>query len=166
MGFIEGQVSAQVARHTPQPSSLAETLRYYIVRPGNVMIPLVPADQLPFQLQGIPRQLSHQQMFEGGWKPLKETTESAFLLPVQAPAQTPTQAPMQRILSPRFFAPDHKARRDATEMPEAMPKHSRAQYVTSSTSGPSKLLPEESFDVGHATSPMLEDHPAVSKSLQ
>ncbi|KAF2801056.1 hypothetical protein K505DRAFT_412529 [Melanomma pulvis-pyrius CBS 109.77] len=102
-----------LAHHHPQHSLLDQGLRYYIVRPGNIMIPLIPADQLPFQLQGVPRQLNHQQMCEGGWKFLMETNESALHLPIQPPAQVVS-------LSPKFLPPDYKARGEATVTSDAV----------------------------------------------
>jgi hypothetical protein len=93
------QAAISMAQHSP----LDPGLRYYIVRPGNTMIPLIPIDQLPFQLQGVPRQLSHQEMFEEGWKFLQETSESAQPLPVQTPAQVSRP-------QPKFLSPDHDVR--------------------------------------------------------
>jgi len=104
--MTSAQIKAPVL--VPQSSLLGQDLRHYIVRPGNIMIPLIPVDQLPFQLQGIPRQLNHQQMFEGGWKFIQETKESAKPLPIQAPTKVePSQ--------PKFLPPDYKVRAEAVE---------------------------------------------------
>lgn len=88
--------------------SLPESIRCYLLR-GNTMVPLVPADQLPFQLKGIPRQLGHRQMSDQGWKLFKETTEVPFVLSVQAP----TTNDLPSHCSPgkaKYLAPDHHVR--------------------------------------------------------
>jgi hypothetical protein len=70
---------------TLEASALPDGLRYYLLH-GNAMVPLVPIDQLPFQLQGIPRQLTHRQMSDESWKLLHETEFPATMLSIQAPS--------------------------------------------------------------------------------
>ena len=105
-------MATQVAR----PSALPDGLRYYLLR-GNVMVPLVPIDQLPFQLHGVPRQLTHRQMSDENWKLLHETEYPATSLSIQAPSSfLPSQpAPLPR---PRFLAPDHHVRNESTNTVE------------------------------------------------
>ena len=85
--------------------ALPESLRYYLLRQNNVrgsaIVPLIPVDQLPFLLRGIPRELTHRQMSDQGWKLFSETNEAPILLSVQTP--TPTS-------NPRYLAPDHHVR--------------------------------------------------------
>ncbi|KAE8869425.1 hypothetical protein PTNB73_04478 [Pyrenophora teres f. teres] len=79
---------------TSSTCALPEGLRYYLLRQhdvrGSVIVPLVPADQLPFLLQGVPRELTHRQMSDQGWKFFSETNEAPMLLSVQAPQPTKT----------------------------------------------------------------------------
>lgn len=73
--------------HTPastQRAQLPEGIRYYIVRPDKTMVPLVPADQLPFQLNGIPRQLSHQQLSSEKWEYFADTSDPKSIFSVRA----------------------------------------------------------------------------------
>jgi hypothetical protein len=94
-----------------EPSPMAETLRYYILRePGSVIVPLVPADLIPMAIHGVPRQLSHRQMAEGGWKFVAETFEPAVLLPNISSRQTVSLPSPPTPLVPKFVAPDHVAR--------------------------------------------------------
>jgi hypothetical protein len=75
-------------------------------------VPLIPVDQLSFQLQGIPQQLSHRQMSEEGWKFVGESTEQASPLTLLAPTtqlSQPTPSP-----KPRHLPPDHDIRRGIT----------------------------------------------------
>ncbi|KAF2874382.1 hypothetical protein BDV95DRAFT_331494 [Massariosphaeria phaeospora] len=129
MGLLQPSESAS---HAPQ-LPLAENVRLYILRePGNVMVPLVPADQLPFEIQGVPRLLSHRQMAEAGWKFVKETNAPPTPLSMQSPMQhaasqrpaqasSPTaailQSPTPLPMSPRFRAPDHQVR-DIADQPQ------------------------------------------------
>jgi hypothetical protein len=107
----------------PQPAALPEGLRYYLLR-GNVMVPLIPADQLPFQLQGLPRQLTHRQMSDESWKLLQETEHVAKCLTIQAPSNIVTSQHTP-VSKPRFLAPDHHARTDLKKAVEGAPIVSR-----------------------------------------
>ncbi|KAF2449504.1 hypothetical protein P171DRAFT_480583 [Karstenula rhodostoma CBS 690.94] len=93
------------------PSALPETVRYYIERiPGNIPIPLIPVDQLPFQPQGIPSQLSKQQISEENWQRVTGVTETATLLPAQllTPQGTFTVTPT----FPTHRAPDYNVKKN------------------------------------------------------
>ena len=103
------------------PYALPEGLRYYLLR-GSAMVPLVPVDQLPFQLQGVPRQLSHRQMSDEAWKYLTETEEAPSAIPIQAP--TATFSP-QSPAKPRFLAPDHHVRTDSLATQADTPRITR-----------------------------------------
>jgi len=110
-----------MATHEPSlPCPLDRSLRFYIVRPDHTMVPLVPADQLPVQIQGIPRQLNHQQMSEDGWKFHGQTTEPTLPLSIQAPTRTLPS-------SPRFLPPDYQARSEAINIPASASKGGRLQ---------------------------------------
>lgn len=155
MGFPDANT---LAHHSLQPSLLGQGLRYYIVRPGNIMIPLIPADQLPFQLLGVPRQLNHQQMFEGGWKFLMETNESALHLPIQAPAQV-------LPLSPKFLPPDYKARGEATSMPDAVAKVGKSRHSPWSSPTLAKPAHEDSSYPRRAPTMMVDRSVVCRNSL-
>jgi hypothetical protein len=98
-----------------QTCALPEGLRYYLLRgnfmDGSVMVPLVPVDQFPFQLQGIPRRLTHRQISDGGWKLFAETNEAPSSLSIQAPTTTFLNRPSQNV-KPRYLALDHRVRQD------------------------------------------------------
>lgn len=99
-----------MAVRPPHSYALPEGLRYYFVR-GSIMVPLVPMDQLPFRLQGIPRQLTHRQISDEGWKFLAETDEISSTISIQAPV---TMFPAHSVsVKPRFLAPDHHARMES-----------------------------------------------------
>lgn len=70
-----------MARPFQKPSSdrLDPRIRYYIYRKhANSIVPLVPVDQLPIDLEGIPKTLDSQQLSEGGWKFLGKTYEVPY----------------------------------------------------------------------------------------
>ncbi|KAJ4359824.1 uncharacterized protein N0V89_000380 [Didymosphaeria variabile] len=70
------------AQAVSSPSALPETVRYYIERnPGNILVPLIPVDQLLYQPQGVPTQLSIQQISEEKWQRVTGATEAAVVLP-------------------------------------------------------------------------------------
>ncbi|KAF1911455.1 hypothetical protein BDU57DRAFT_403084, partial [Ampelomyces quisqualis] len=103
---------------------MPDGLRYYILR-GNVMVPLVPVDQLPFQLEGVPRQLSHRQMSDECWKLLKETEHVATSLAIRKPLITSTYQHAPAAKS-RFLAPDHQVRLELTaETEQSQPTDQR-----------------------------------------
>ncbi|KAL5116390.1 hypothetical protein ACEQ8H_005738 [Pleosporales sp. CAS-2024a] len=103
-----------------QPCALSEGDRFYVLRRG-VMVPLVPADQIPLQLRGVPRQLSHRQMSDENWRYLHETKHSATRLEIQAPAEfsspMPTTPPSR--LTTGYLAPDHHVRNSSSELSPA-----------------------------------------------
>jgi hypothetical protein len=140
-----------MATHPTHSCSLPMASRHYLLR-NNIMVPLIPVDQLPFQLQGVSQQLSHRQMSEEGWKFVGESTEQASLLTLLAPTtqlSQPTTSP-----KPRHLPPDHDIRRGTTtSTKDGMQPHqtSRSQPVTVVTSSiPSPL-----------TSGSASDHPSV-----
>lgn len=96
--------------------ALPQDLRYYILRGDNMMVPMVPADQLPFRLPGVPRQLSHQQMSSESWKYLSE--------PGKIPAEHHMRSPSVRTKS-QFRAPDHQVRNDQNTAGERIARPSR-----------------------------------------
>lgn len=100
-----------------QPSNsgaLLDGLRYCLLRSdamgGSLMVPLVPVDQLPFQLQGIPRRLTHHQISDEGWRLCSETNEVSSALAIQAPIMTSYLTQPSPTTSPRYLAPDHHVR--------------------------------------------------------
>ncbi|KAL7770289.1 hypothetical protein CFE70_000222 [Pyrenophora teres f. teres 0-1] len=132
---------------TSSTCALPEGLRYYLLRQhdvrGSVIVPLVPADQLPFLLQGVPRELTHRQMSDQGWKFFSETNEAPMLLSVQAPQPTKT---------PRYLAPDHHVR--AVPQP-AIAGKARIEPLVHPTLGPERV-PEGRQDSGLA----IPEHPS------
>jgi hypothetical protein len=103
-------------------SALPDGIRYYLLR-SNIMVPMVPADQLPFQLQGVPRRLTHRQMSDENWKLLHETDVVPTSLSILAPSLLPSvpallsgnNTPLQSfsISKTRFLAPDHYVRTES-----------------------------------------------------
>ncbi|KAF1980409.1 hypothetical protein BU23DRAFT_8038 [Bimuria novae-zelandiae CBS 107.79] len=85
----------------PSAGRLDPSIRYYIHRThGNAIVPLIPADQLPFQLKDFPRNMEHRQLSEGGWKFIGETPEIPFPLPLLSPLLlTPVTSTRGRTLS-------------------------------------------------------------------
>jgi hypothetical protein len=137
--------------HSIHPCSLPMASRHYLLR-NNIMVPMIPVDQLPFQLQGISQQLSHRQMFEEGWKFVGESTEQASLLTPLAPTTQPSQPTTSP--KPRHLPPDHDIKRGtATSTKDGMQPHqaSRSQLVTVVT--PSIPSPP--------TSGSASEHPSV-----
>ncbi|KAK1917557.1 hypothetical protein P3342_000270 [Pyrenophora teres f. teres] len=132
---------------TSSTCALPEGLRYYLLRQhdvrGSVIVPLVPADRLPFLLQGVPRELTHRQMSDQGWKFFSETNEAPMLLSVQAPQPTKT---------PRYLAPDHHVR--AVPQP-AIAGKARIEPLVHPTLGPERV-PEGRQDSGLA----IPEHPS------
>ncbi|EDU41037.1 hypothetical protein PtrSN002B_008107 [Pyrenophora tritici-repentis] len=132
---------------TSRTCVLPEGLRYYLLRQndvrGSVIVPLVPADQLPFLLHGVPRELTHRQMSDQGWKFLSETNEAPMLLSVQAPQPTAT---------PRYLAPDHHVR--AVPQP-AIAGKTRIDPLPHPTPGPESVR-EDRQDSGLG----LSEHPS------
>ncbi|KAF2628598.1 hypothetical protein BU25DRAFT_466336, partial [Macroventuria anomochaeta] len=90
--------------------TLPPGVRYSILR-NNVQVPLIPIDQLPFQLQCLPRSLTPLQSDEEGWKSIGETREPALPLSIRAPADL---HPSQSVPPTKtaFLPPDHDARKD------------------------------------------------------
>lgn len=100
--------------------ALPQGLRYYFLR-GNTMVPLVPADQLPFQLEGIPRQLTHRQTSDEHWKFLQENNHTPVTLQLQAPT-SPVTSPSTPEAKPRYLAPDHLVLKKLCASRAATPK--------------------------------------------
>jgi hypothetical protein len=104
---------------TPPPHQLGlpEGSRVYMLR-GTRLVPLIPADQLPYRVQGVPRELTHREMSNGNWKFSHETENTATILKLQAsdsitlsqsPASSSTVLPQSpassSIVSPKSPAP-------------------------------------------------------------
>ncbi|KAJ5062698.1 hypothetical protein J3E74DRAFT_265941 [Bipolaris maydis] len=104
--------------------SLPEDLRCYLLR-GNMMVPLIPADQLPFQLKGIPRQLTHRQMSDQGWKLFKETKDAPSMLSVQAPIPNDRPSHHSPDGKPPYLAPDHNVRTESQSTNTALGRPGR-----------------------------------------
>lgn len=67
---------------------IPEGLRFYIVRPGSKMVPVIPVDQLPYCVDGVSLELNHSQLYREGWKYVGETTESASPFSTQSSSCT------------------------------------------------------------------------------
>lgn len=137
--------------------SLPEGLRFYVVRSDGSMIPLVPADQLPFQVQGVPRQLNHQQLSKGNWAWIADTIEPAYHLSVQHPAHPASES----LPSSRFLPPDYNVRTGSAEQ-IPLQRHDNTQGATNIPAS----FPEESIVIQHWNGPDLHDQPKVSQTLQ
>jgi hypothetical protein len=105
-----------------QQLGLPEGSRVYVLR-GTRLVPLIPADQLPYQIQGVPRELKHREMSDGNWRFSHETENAATILGIQAPGSiAPPQSPTPSSIAPRqsptpskprFLAPDHHVRNES-----------------------------------------------------
>ncbi|ORX94209.1 hypothetical protein BCR34DRAFT_608338 [Clohesyomyces aquaticus] len=93
---------------TPQALPLAEEVRRYIVRPGGVMVPLVPVDQLPFALVNIPKELSHHILKAEKWDCAGATQEPPSPIQIRIKGAGPP------IRHPKFQAPDAEVRGQST----------------------------------------------------
>ncbi|PVH99551.1 hypothetical protein DM02DRAFT_711304 [Periconia macrospinosa] len=132
-----------------------QSVRYYILRkPSNTMVPLIPVDQLPFQIQGVPPSLTHRQMSDERWEFVDETEEPATVLPLASTkspngyhATRPSSAPKSG-----FRAPDHDVRCGIHETPSRRPV---------STSQPSSGA---HATVAPQTAPLVSPH-SLSNSL-
>ncbi|KAH7135417.1 hypothetical protein B0J11DRAFT_159112 [Dendryphion nanum] len=137
---------------TIQPSLLIEeSLRYYLVRPSGKMVPLIPADQLPFQLQGLPNHLTYRQMSDEKWQFLTETNEHALPLRIDNPViqSKSSQDTMHGGLVNKCVAPDHRVR---TATADATYARSLDEGKIDNLSGTMKTL-------------TLEPRPAVKRPL-
>ncbi|KAF2853218.1 hypothetical protein T440DRAFT_359626, partial [Plenodomus tracheiphilus IPT5] len=111
-------------QHQPGGCAIPQDLRYYMLQGNDVMVPMVPADQLPFRLPGVPRQLTHRQMSVEGWRYLSEPTSAPSAPPVQAPSIPLSSHPATWAKS-QFRAPDHQVRNDQYVMDEQVARPSR-----------------------------------------
>ncbi|KAJ8115520.1 hypothetical protein OPT61_g2843 [Boeremia exigua] len=110
--------------------ALPPGVRYYILR-NNVEIPLVPIDQLPFQLNGLSQGLESIRYSQEGWHLVGKTQYLASQLSIRAPSDVQSRQPV----SPKKTAclpPDHDARK-YTAMTRSAPLHSRDETVASIT---------------------------------
>lgn len=137
-----------MALETQKPYALPKGIRYYLLR-GSAMVPLVPVDQLPFQLQAIPRNLTHRQMSDEEWKLLKETEEPMLPLSIQAPNER--SSPYMPSTTRRFLAPDHVVRNESMSRMDEAPRSahwSNPRFQSETTVGQppvhSDLNPESS----------------------
>ncbi|XPS92294.1 hypothetical protein M3J09_001693 [Ascochyta lentis] len=89
--------------------TLPEEVRCYVLR-DSIVVPLIPVDQLPFRLQGVPRQLTPCQMEEAGWRLVGKTQERPSMLAIQAPtALSSKPAPPTKTT---YLPPDHNVRKE------------------------------------------------------
>lgn len=96
---------------------LPSGVRYSILR-NNVEVPLIPIDQLPFYIQGLPRELTRFRSHQEGWKSIGETQQPALPLSIQAPSDLQSSQPSLHT-NRRFLPPDHGARKDLDTMSQA-----------------------------------------------
>ncbi|KAH6633242.1 hypothetical protein C7974DRAFT_168030 [Boeremia exigua] len=85
-------------------------VRYSIIR-NNVEVPLIPIDQLPYQLQDLPSRLEPARHDQEGWKLVGQTHQPALLLSTRASADVQSC----RSVSPTktgYLSPDHAVRQD------------------------------------------------------
>lgn len=109
-------------------SALPDGIRRYIVRPGGKMVPLVPVDQLPFQLEGIPVELNHAQLFQEHWEFCGEAGAPVNRLQVSAPTQL--QVPF------KFLPPDHEVKSEGNPTTAAIARNRFSPFTSSTTQKP------------------------------
>jgi hypothetical protein len=125
----------------PQRLGLPEGSRVYMLR-ATRLVPLIPADQLPYQVRGIPRELTHREMSDGNWKFSHETGSTATILEVQAPGSialphsaAPNNTVLRQTPAPfksRFLAPDHHVRSESCSVRSDAPEASTVHLLPSS----------------------------------
>ncbi|KAF1923183.1 uncharacterized protein M421DRAFT_407504, partial [Didymella exigua CBS 183.55] len=89
--------------------TLPPGVRYSIFR-NNVEVPLIPIDQLPFYIKGLPRELTLFRKHKEGWKAIGETQQPAVPVTIRAPSDLhsrPSPANTNRM----FLPPDYDARK-------------------------------------------------------
>lgn len=135
---MENSRSSMPPSMTAQQFSLDERHRYYIVRPDHTMVPLIPADQLPFQLQDIPFRLTYPQMSTGKWKFLAETSETPVPLSIVSSSLSPRhpQTPPKSLIS-TSVAPDFRVRNSRSEIPSLSPTDLGIVDIVSKDTNPS-----------------------------
>jgi hypothetical protein len=122
--------------------TLPSGVRYSVLR-NDVEVPLVPVDQLPFYIQGLPRELTPFRKHQEGWKSIGETQEPAVPLSIRAPPSLHSGLPSADT-NRQFLPPDHDARRGPVVVSQG-PK-------TQSETHPLSIVPAE----GRLTSLRME----------
>jgi hypothetical protein len=93
----------------------------YSILPNNVEVPVIPIDQLPFYIQGLPRELTPFRKHQEGWKSIGETHESALPPSSRAPPNLHSGSPSPSADTNRqFLPPDHDAGRDPVVMSQEL----------------------------------------------
>jgi hypothetical protein len=92
------------------------------------MIPLVPADRLPYILPGIPRELGHDQLRVERWMYLPTDKTSMTSVRTQERVTHPVEKP-----KPKFLAPDHRAKMESSG---SLPSWENVTPITRPTSMP------------------------------
>ncbi|KAI8935516.1 hypothetical protein NX059_008087 [Plenodomus lindquistii] len=141
-----------MTRQLPPMCPIPQDFRYYMLRDNDVMVPMIPADQIAFGVPGVPRQLTHQQMSSEGWKYLSQPA-SAPMVPAARATVMRTPSPATAWTQPIFRSPDHQVRNDqyvATEhgarpirwshSPTISADHSPAQRTAPVSGTPEKAI--------------------------
>lgn len=130
-----------VTSHRPIATAmlLPRGVRYYILR-NNVVVPLVPVDQLPLQPRGLPHQLTSREMDEAGWRFVGETQEPPSLFSSNTFASQPALPNKTQHLSP-----DHDVRKDSTSA-------ARGSQLSRGGTPPPAVLPEHTIHRPTSTS--------------
>ena len=143
-----------VSNQAPSSTRLDPKIRYYIYRNNeNTIVPLIPADQLPFRLKDFPPSLDHKQLAEGGWKFLNETSEIPFPLPLLNPY----------VQHPNTFKPKkastkvRNATKEVSESDDSMTDGSDEEELSSEMS---------SMDKNLAAPTQIEDNPRQPKAAR
>lgn len=163
------------AKAISSPLALPQTVRYYIERnPGNILIPLIPVDQLLLQPQGVPSQLSKQQISDENWKRVTTVTETAILLPAELLTSQATFTMTPTF--PAYRAPDYNVKKTAAvqapeqdSVPEVRPasiieqrENKQQRHSTRKDEGLSTQLTHESVSI----SPVFQRSRATTTGLR
>lgn len=104
--------------------ALPSGVRYSILR-NNVQVPLIPVDQLPFYIQGLPRELTPFRKHQESWTLVGETQEPAVPVSIRAPSNTLSSASSAGT-NRQFLPPDY----DACRIPLTVSQGSRLMSET------------------------------------
>ncbi|KAF1977291.1 hypothetical protein BU23DRAFT_550626 [Bimuria novae-zelandiae CBS 107.79] len=88
------------ARAPPAPAPVPKLFIERQTASGNTSVPLIPVDQLPYQLQGVYSRLSQRDIRDQGWQFITEVRDTAVILPVIPSSNGSTVAQ-------KYRAPDH-----------------------------------------------------------
>lgn len=123
----------------PVVETLPLGMRCYALR-GDSMIPMIPADQLPFHLLGVPLQLELRQMSVENWQLLRDTDGKPCELAIQGATILSRDNKIPSTQQSPFLAPDHTVRQSSPDVQHASMTHCEQHKSIAQESSPSKKV--------------------------